>query len=45
MIIPVGLVNIANPEKITPLIRATDLILGRDDFAIRFVECFQSRSN
>ncbi len=36
---------IANPEKITPLIRATDLILGRDDFAIRFVECFQSRSN
>jgi len=36
---------IANPEKITPLVRATDLILGRDDFAIRFVECFQSRSN
>jgi 5-methyltetrahydrofolate--homocysteine methyltransferase len=36
---------IANPEKITSLVRATDLILGRDDFAIRFVECFQSRSN
>jgi 5-methyltetrahydrofolate--homocysteine methyltransferase len=36
---------IANPEKITPLVRATDLILGRDDFAVRFVECFQSRSN
>jgi 5-methyltetrahydrofolate--homocysteine methyltransferase len=36
---------IANPEKITPLVRATDLILGRDDFAIRFVECFHSRSN
>ena len=35
---------IANPEKITSLVRATDLILGRDDFAIRFVECFQSRS-
>jgi 5-methyltetrahydrofolate--homocysteine methyltransferase len=34
---------IANPEKITSLIRATDLILGRDDFAIRFVEYFQSR--
>jgi 5-methyltetrahydrofolate--homocysteine methyltransferase len=36
---------IANPEKITSLVRAIDLILGRDDFAIRFVECFQSRSN
>lgn len=36
---------IANPEKITSLVRATDLILGRDDFAIRFVEYFQSRSN
>jgi len=35
---------IANPEKITSLVRATDLILGRDDFAVRFVECFQSRS-
>jgi 5-methyltetrahydrofolate--homocysteine methyltransferase len=35
---------IANPEKITSAIRATDLILGRDDFAIRFVEYFQSRS-
>jgi 5-methyltetrahydrofolate--homocysteine methyltransferase len=35
---------IANPEKIISLVRATDLILGRDDYAIRFVECFQSRS-
>ncbi|MBW6502462.1 MAG: dihydropteroate synthase [Bacteroidales bacterium] len=35
---------IANPEKITPIVRATDLILGRDDFAVRFVEYFQSRS-
>lgn len=35
---------IANPEKITSAIRAADLILGRDDFAIRFVEYFQSRS-
>lgn len=35
---------IANPEKITSVIRATDLVLGRDDFAIRFVEYFQSRS-
>jgi 5-methyltetrahydrofolate--homocysteine methyltransferase len=34
---------IANPEKITPAVRATDLALGRDDFAVRFVEYFQSR--
>lgn len=34
---------IANPEKITSIVRATDLILGRDDFAVRFVEYFQSR--
>ena len=34
---------IANPEKITSAIRATDLVLGRDDFAVRFVEYFQSR--
>ena len=35
---------IANPEKITSMVRATDLVLGRDDFAVRFVEYFQSRS-
>ncbi len=35
---------IANPEKTTPIVRATDLVLGRDDFAIRFIEFFQSRS-
>jgi 5-methyltetrahydrofolate--homocysteine methyltransferase len=35
---------IANPEKITPTIRATDLVLGRDPFAIRFVENHQSGS-
>jgi 5-methyltetrahydrofolate--homocysteine methyltransferase len=35
---------IANPEKITSAVRATDLVLGRDDFAIRFVEYFQSRT-
>ena len=29
---------IANPVKITSLVRATDLILARDDFAMRFVE-------
>jgi 5-methyltetrahydrofolate--homocysteine methyltransferase len=34
---------IANPEKITSIVRAADLIMGRDDFAIRFVEYFQSR--
>jgi 5-methyltetrahydrofolate--homocysteine methyltransferase len=34
---------IANPEKITSMIRAADLVLGRDDFAVRFVEYFQSR--
>jgi 5-methyltetrahydrofolate--homocysteine methyltransferase len=34
---------IANPEKITAMIRATDLILGRDDFAVRFVDYFQNR--
>lgn len=34
---------IANPEKITAAIRATDLVLGKDDFAVRFVEYFQSR--
>ncbi len=34
---------IANPEKITAMVRATDLVLGRDDFAVRFVEYFQSR--
>jgi 5-methyltetrahydrofolate--homocysteine methyltransferase len=35
---------IANPEKITQAVRATDLVLGRDDFAVRFVEYFQSRT-
>jgi len=34
---------IANPEKITATVRATDLILGRDDYAVRFVEQFQNR--
>ena len=33
---------IANPEKITAIVRATDLILGRDDFAIRYVENYQA---
>lgn len=33
---------IANPEKITAAVRATDLILNRDDYAVRFVENFQA---
>ena len=36
---------IANPEKITAAVRAADLILGRDDFAIRFIEYSQSSIN
>lgn len=36
---------IANPEKITAAVRATDLILGRDDYAVRFVENFQANEN
>jgi 5-methyltetrahydrofolate--homocysteine methyltransferase len=34
---------IANPEKITAAVRATDLALGKDDFAVRFVEYFQNK--
>jgi 5-methyltetrahydrofolate--homocysteine methyltransferase len=33
---------IANPEKIAAAVRATDLILGKDDYAVRFVENFQA---
>jgi 5-methyltetrahydrofolate--homocysteine methyltransferase len=36
---------IANPEKITVMVRAADLVLGRDDFAVRFVEYFQSHQS
>jgi len=32
---------ITNPSKITALIRAADLILGKDDFAMRFIEYYQ----
>jgi hypothetical protein len=35
---------IANPEKITVAIRASDLVLGRDDYAVRFVDYFQNRA-
>jgi 5-methyltetrahydrofolate--homocysteine methyltransferase len=33
---------IANPVKITSAVRATDLLLGRDDYAMKWVEHFQS---
>lgn len=33
---------IANPEKITAAVRAADLVLGRDDYALRFIECSQN---
>ena len=36
---------IANPEKIAATVRAADLILGRDDYAIRFVEIPQGNCN
>lgn len=35
---------IANPEKIAGLVRAADLVLGRDDYAIRFIEHYQITS-
>jgi len=33
---------IANPAKITSMIRATDLVRGRDDYAMRFIEHCQA---
>jgi len=36
---------IANPAKITALVRATDLIRARDDYAMRFVEFIQQMEN
>jgi hypothetical protein len=32
---------IANPEKISSIVRAADLVLGRDEFAMRFVEHYE----
>jgi 5-methyltetrahydrofolate--homocysteine methyltransferase len=34
---------ITNPEKLTPIIRASDLLLGRDPFAGRFIRDFRKR--
>jgi 5-methyltetrahydrofolate--homocysteine methyltransferase len=36
---------IANPEKITATVRAADLIMGRDAYAMRFVENFKGACN
>ncbi len=33
---------IANPAKITVAVRAADLLIGRDEFAMRYVEYYQS---
>lgn len=34
---------IANPVKIACIVKAADLLLGRDEYAMRFVEYYQSR--
>lgn len=34
---------IANPSTLSSAIRATDLVMGRDDYAMRFIEHFQSQ--
>ncbi len=34
---------ITNPEKLTPILRASDLLLGRDAFAGRFIKDFRNR--
>jgi 5-methyltetrahydrofolate--homocysteine methyltransferase len=34
---------ITNPEKLTAIIRASDLLLGRDAFAARFIKDFRKR--
>jgi 5-methyltetrahydrofolate--homocysteine methyltransferase len=36
---------IANPVKITSIVRATDLVRGRDDYAMRFVEHCQAETD
>ncbi len=33
---------IANPARVTAAVRAVDLLLAKDDFAVRFVEYYQS---
>ncbi|MDX2430637.1 MAG: dihydropteroate synthase [Bacteroides sp.] len=36
---------IANPNKITAIIRAADLVRAKDDYAMRFIEYFQIQEN
>ncbi len=36
---------IANPEKITTIVRATDLVRAKDDYAMRFTDHFQIQEN
>ena len=36
---------IANPEKITAAVRAADLVLARDEYAMRFVEHYEITKN
>jgi 5-methyltetrahydrofolate--homocysteine methyltransferase len=36
---------IANPSTLSAAIRAADLVMGRDDYAMRFIEHFQSQNN
>jgi 5-methyltetrahydrofolate--homocysteine methyltransferase len=36
---------IANPSALSSAIRATDLVMGRDDYAMRFIEYFQSQNH
>lgn len=33
---------ITNPEKLTPIIRATDLLLGRDEYAWRYISSYRT---
>lgn len=34
---------ITNPEKLTPIIRACDLLLGRDDYAAKYIKTYRKR--
>jgi 5-methyltetrahydrofolate--homocysteine methyltransferase len=36
---------IANPFTLSAAVRASDLVMGRDDYAMRFIEHFQSQIN
>ena len=34
---------ITNPEKLTPILKATDLLLGRDEYAARYIKTYRKR--